>query len=257
MLTSQRKAAILEMLRNSGGVVAKDLARMWNVSEDTVRRDLRELASEGLLQRVHGGALPISAAAGDFDARRTIATAEKQVVARRAASLIGEGQTVFIDGGTTAQALCRALAPDLRATVITHSPTIAVELTSHPSVDVLLIGGRVYRHSVVATGAVAAEQIAAIGADMFFMGVSGVHHRQGLTTGDAEEAAIKRAISRRCSDTYVLASSEKLGTATPFRVLDFSEVSAAITDTTDARALRPLRKAGLALLTPRDRADRG
>jgi DeoR/GlpR family transcriptional regulator of sugar metabolism len=253
VLTSQRKTAILEALRRDGSVVAKDLAARWDISEDTVRRDLRELAGDGRLQRVHGGALPVSAAAGDFEARRTVATREKQVVARLAAALVSDGQTVFIDGGTTGQALCRALSPDLRATVITHSPTIAVELTAHSHVDVFLIGGRVYPHSVVTTGAVAAEQIASVTADVFFMGVSGVHHAAGLTTGDAEEAAIKRAISRRSSETYVLASSEKLGTASPFRVVEFTDVTAAITDNIDAKLLRPLRKAGLELVTPKTR----
>jgi DeoR/GlpR family transcriptional regulator of sugar metabolism len=250
MLSSQRKATILEQLGRDGSVVAKDLARAWDISEDTVRRDLRELAAEGRLHRVHGGALPVSAAAGDFESRRSVATEEKQVVASLAAALIGDGQTVFIDGGTTAQALCRALPPDLRATVITHSPTIAVELATHRAIDVLLIGGRVYPHSVVTTGALAAEQIAAVTADAFFMGVSGVHHQAGLTTGDAEEAAIKRAISGRSSETYVLASSEKLGAASPFRVVDFADVTAVITDATQARSLRPLRKAGLELVTP-------
>lgn len=253
MLTSQRKSHILETLSREGSVVAKDLALQWAISEDTVRRDLRELAAEGRLQRVHGGALPVSAAAGDFESRRTVATAAKQVVAQLAADLITDGRTVFIDGGTTGQALCRALRPDLRATVITHSPTIAVELTSHAHVDVFLIGGRVYPHSVVTTGAVAAEQIAAVTADAFFMGVSGVHHEAGLTTGDSEEAAIKRAISRRCSETYVLASSEKLGTASPFRVVGFTDVTAAITDSKDDKSLRLLRKAGLELITPRSR----
>jgi DeoR/GlpR family transcriptional regulator of sugar metabolism len=167
--------------------------------------------------------------------------------------LISDGQTVFIDGGTTGQALCRELPPALAATVITHSPTIAVELTGHPGVDVLLIGGRVYRHSVVTTGSIAAEQIAAITADVFFMGVSGVHHQAGLTTGDAEEAATKRSISRRSSETFVLASSEKLGAASPFRVVEFADVTAAITDATDARTLKPLRRAGLELLTPSSR----
>jgi DeoR/GlpR family transcriptional regulator of sugar metabolism len=253
VLTSQRKSQILETLRRDGNVVAKDLAVQWDVSEDTVRRDLRELAAVGLLQRVHGGALPVSAAAGDFEARRTVATAEKQIVARLAAGFIADDQTVFIDGGTTGQALCRALPPELRATVITHSPTIAVELTAHEHVDVFLIGGRVYPHSVVTTGALAVEQINGVTADAFFMGVSGVHQRAGLTTGDAEEAAIKRAISRRCSETYVLASSEKLGTASPFRVVAFTDVTAAITDSTDTKTLRPLRKAGLELITPDDR----
>ena len=253
VLTSQRKTEILEMLTRDGSVVAKDLAVRWDVSEDTVRRDLRELAADGLVQRVHGGALPVSAAAGDFETRRSVATAEKHVVARLAAGLISDDQTVFIDGGTTGQALCHALRPDLRATVITHSPTIAVELNNRERIDVFLIGGRVYPHSVVTTGAVAAEQIAAITADVFFMGVSGVHHQAGLTTGDAEEAAIKRAISRRCSETYVLASSEKLGTASPFRVVGFTDVTAAITDSNDSKTLRPLRKAGLELITPRAR----
>jgi DeoR/GlpR family transcriptional regulator of sugar metabolism len=253
VLTSQRKTQILEMLSRDGNVIAKDLAIQWNVSEDTVRRDLRELAAEGRLQRVHGGALPVSAAAGDFEARRSVATAQKLIVARLAAGLIADDQTVFIDGGTTGQALCRALRPDLRATVITHSPTIAVELTAHEHVDVFLIGGRVYPHSVVTTGALAAEQIAGVTADAFFMGVSGVHHQAGLTTGDAEEAAIKRAISRRCSETYVLASSEKLGAASPFRVVGFTDVTAAITDSTSAKTSRPLRKAGLELITPTSR----
>ena len=250
VLTSQRKSEILELLRRDGSVVAKDLASRWEISEDTVRRDLRELAAEGLLQRVHGGALPVSAAAGDLEARRSVAREEKQVVAQLAAALVSDGQTVFIDGGTTGQALCRALPLRLRATVITHSPTIAVELTAHRGVDVFVIGGRVYPHSVVTTGAVAAEQIATVTADVFFMGVSGVHLRAGLTTGDAEEAAIKRTISRRSSETYVLASSEKLGTASPFRVLGFGDVTAAITDSTDRKTLQPLIRAGLEFVTP-------
>lgn len=253
VLTSQRKAQILEMLSLDGSVVARDLASMWDISEDTVRRDLRELAGDGLLQRVHGGALPVSAAAGDFESRRTVATAEKQTVARLAAGLITDGQTVFIDGGTTGQALCRVLPSDRQITVITHSPTIALELNAHAHVDVFLIGGRVYPHSVVTTGAAAAEQIASVAADAFFMGVSGVHHMAGLTTGDPEEAAIKRAISRRSSETYVLASSEKLGTASPFHVVNFGDVTAAITDSTDAKMLRPLRNAGLEVLTPATR----
>jgi DeoR/GlpR family transcriptional regulator of sugar metabolism len=248
MLTSQRKAMILDRLRDEGTVVARALAAEWDVSEDTLRRDLRELASEGHLLRVHGGALPISAAAGDFDARRTVATTEKQRVAKAAAAMVSVGQTVFIDGGTTAQALCRALPDSLSVTVITHSPTIAIELVSKPRLDVLLIGGRLYRHSVVVTGAIASEQIANITADVFFMGVSGVHSTAGLTTGSAEEAATKRAISRRCAETFVLASSEKIGAASPFQVVGFGDVTGAITDTADTSAVRSLRRAGLTVI---------
>ena len=250
MLTVQRKALIMEALQRDGTVVAKDLAAHWNVSEDTIRRDLRELAADGRLTRVHGGALPVSPAAADFEARRLVATDAKRSVAAVAAGLITAGQTVFIDGGTTAQALCRALPPTLGVTVITHSPTVAMELCAHTDIEVLLIGGRLYRHSVVAVGAIAMEQVRSVTADVFFMGVSGVHPRAGLTTGDAEEAAMKRALCRQASETYVLASAEKLGAASPFSVVGFSEVTAAIVDpTAPANVLRALNKAGLQTLT--------
>jgi DeoR/GlpR family transcriptional regulator of sugar metabolism len=125
-----------------------------------------------------------------------------------------------------------------------------VELVARPGIEVLLIGGRLYRHSVVAVGAVAAEQIAGVRADLFFMGVSGVHPKAGLTTGDAEEAAIKRSICRQSSETFVLASSEKLGAASPCRVVPFGDVTAAITDATGPPALlRSLARAGLSLIT--------
>jgi DeoR/GlpR family transcriptional regulator of sugar metabolism len=249
MLTSQRKIRVIEFLERDGNVIAKNLAELWNVSEDTIRRDLRELAADGRLTRVHGGALPVSPAAQDFRARTDVATDSKQAVATYAASLVTDGQTIFIDGGTTAQALCRALPLALRATVITHAPTVALGLLAHLNVDVLLIGGRLFRHSVVATGAMAIEQIESMRADVFFMGVSGVHPTAGLTTGDAEEAAMKRAFCRRSSETYVLASAEKIGTASPFNVVDFKDITAAISDIdTRSRSGRALTKAGLRMI---------
>jgi DeoR/GlpR family transcriptional regulator of sugar metabolism len=249
MMTAERKAKVLEIVASEGAVVAKDLAAAWGVSEDTIRRDLRELAAAGHVQRVHGGALPVSPAAQDFSARLSIAGAAKTAVGRRAAGMIENGQTVFVDGGTTAQALCRALPTTLRATVLTHSPTIAMELVEHAGIDVLLIGGRIFRHSVVAVGAIAAEQIASLTADIFFMGVTGVHPTAGLTTGDAEEAAIKRAICHRSAETYVLATSEKIGTASPFVVVDFAKVTGAITDAKGPVAmLRSIARAGLPLI---------
>ena len=250
MLTVERKAKVLEILARDGAVVAKDLAATWAVSEDTIRRDLRDLASEGRLHRVHGGALPLSLAAQDYAVRQTVASVEKAAVARHAASIIHNGQTVFLDGGTTALALCRALPSSLRATVFTHSPTIAAELMGHAGIEVFTIGGRMFRHSVVAVGSIAAEQIASITTDLFFMGVSGVHPTAGLTTGDAEEASIKRTICGRASETYVLASSEKLGAASPFRVIDFAHVAGAITDAgAPAKMLRSIKHAGLSIIT--------
>src|SRR5271156_3912299 len=128
MLTTHRKQQILSILKRNGQVIAKEVSQSMGVSEDTIRRDLRELAAEGLLQRVHGGALPASPALGDFAARLNVATDEKKMIGRAAAAMVQAGQVVILDGGTTAVEIARHLSAELWATVVTHSPTIALEL---------------------------------------------------------------------------------------------------------------------------------
>lgn len=251
MLAAQRKDLILATLRTEGRVVAKDFAAQLELSEDTIRRDLRELAAEGRLHRVHGGALPASPAVADFTARTGISTDAKIEVGRVAAGLVRSGQTVAVDGGTTALQLVRHLPRDLAATVVTHSPTIAVELATHPTVEVIVVGGRLFKHSVVAAGAAAHEAIGRISADVFFLGVTGIHPTAGLTTGDADEAAIKRAWSQRSAETYVLGSAEKIGAASAFEVLPLAAVTAVLTDSAaPARAVEELREAGVEVIQP-------
>lgn len=243
MLTRQRKRQILALLKRDGQVIAKDVSRSMSVSEDTIRRDLRELAQEGLLQRVHGGALPSSPAMADFAGRESIATAGKAAIGRAAAQMIRPGQVVILDGGTTAREVARHLPLDLKAVIVTHSPTIALELVNHPNIEVILIGGRLFKHSVVAVGAAAMEGIAQVHADIYFMGVTGVHPKTGLTTGDFEEAAVKRALSHAAAETVVLASSEKLKAASPYAVVPLSEISAIITErNADPSLTRPFER---------------
>lgn len=230
MLTQERKAHILDVLQREGRIVAKAVSQALGLSEDTIRRDLRELAADGLLQRVHGGALPTSPAIADFAGRQALSSDAKRAIGRAAAAMVRPGQVVFVDGGTTAVHLARHLAPELKATVVTHSPTIAVELVGHPGVSVELIGGRLFKHSVVTVGAAAIEAIARVRADIYFMGVTGVHPEAGLTTGDAEEAAIKRALSRQAAETVVLASPEKLGAASTYLVIPFSDADALVVE---------------------------
>ncbi|NYF88881.1 DeoR/GlpR family transcriptional regulator of sugar metabolism [Edaphobacter lichenicola] len=216
------------------------------VSEDTIRRDLREMAQQGLLQRVHGGALPASPAVADFAGRERIASDGKVAIGRAAAKMIQPGQVVILDGGTTARQIPRHLPLDLKATIITHSPTIALELIHHLNVEVILIGGRLFRHSVVAVGAAAIETIAQIHADIYFMGVTGIHPKTGLTTGDYEEAAVKRALSHAAAETIVLASSEKLNAASPYVVVPFTEISGIVTERSiEKSVLRPYEKLGI------------
>lgn len=249
MLTTHRKQQILSLLKRNGQVVAKDISQSMGVSEDTIRRDLREMAHEGLLQRVHGGALPASPAVADFAGRERLTPEGKVAIGRAAARMIRPGQVVILDGGTTARQVARHISQELKATVVTHSPTIALELVNHPDVDVILIGGRFFKHSVVAVGAAAIEAIAQVHADTYFMGVTGVHPKTGLTTGDYEEAAVKRALSHAAAETFVLASSEKLNAASPYEVVPLAEISGIITEASaDATLTRPYEKLKIAII---------
>jgi DeoR/GlpR family transcriptional regulator of sugar metabolism len=230
MLAAQRKDLLLDRLATRGRIVAKEIAEELGLSEDSIRRDLRELAAAGLCQRVYGGALPASPATAAYDVRESVEPDSKRRVAERAVSLISPGMAVILDGGTTTLALVHALPPGLDCTVITHSPTIAAALVGHPSIEVYVIGGRLFRHSVVTSGAAAVEAAQAVSADLFMLGVTGVHPRRGLTTGDADEAAMKRALAARAADTWVLASVEKVGAVSRYPVLPLDAVAGVVTD---------------------------
>lgn len=228
MLTQQRKQFLLQQLQTHGQVVAKQLAQALQVSEDTIRRDLRELAKEGLLQRVHGGALPVSSALSSFQERQQIAIDDKQALAQAAIQLIQTGQVIFLDGGTSTQQIAKQLPLELAITVITHSPTIALALTEHPFIEVILLGGKLFKHSIVTVGAMALEALQTLNMDVYFMGATGIHPSFGLTTGDLEEACMKRNISQRSAETYVLASPEKIGKVSAYGIVPLTEISGLI-----------------------------
>ena len=225
MLTHERKRLILDRLKLDGRIIAKELSAKLKLSEDTIRRDLRELAAAGLLHRVHGGALPASPTVVKLDSRRTMSVEEKARLGRAGAALIESGQSVFIDGGTTHMELVWALPADLHATIYTHSPIIAAALEHHHAIELILIGGKLFRHSMVSVGAATLQAIADLRVDLFFLGVTGVHDAEGLTTGDFEEAVIKRAIVARSGDVVSLVTSEKIGTASSHRVCDLAALS--------------------------------
>jgi DeoR/GlpR family transcriptional regulator of sugar metabolism len=249
MLTKRRHAYILKVLREQGQVIAKALSHELQLSEDTIRRDLRELAAAGKLQRVHGGALPASPAVGDFAARTKVAPEGKAAVGRAAAALIRPGQVVILDGGTTTLQLARHLPQDLAATVVTHSPTIAVALQDHPAIEVILIGGRLFKHSVVTVGAAAVDAISRIRADTYFMGVTAIHPQAGLSTGDLEESHIKRAFIASAAETYVLVTPEKVNAASPYIIASLTEIDGVVVDRAIPRTvIAAYKRAGLAVV---------
>jgi DeoR/GlpR family transcriptional regulator of sugar metabolism len=230
MLTVERRQHILETLRHDGKVLATELSVALHVSEDTIRRDLRELAEAGLLQRVHGGALPSSPASASYAARQQQAPSAKAAIARAAARLLRDGQVILLDGGTTTLQVAQHLPIDLRATVITNSPPIAVALAEHPEVEVILIGGRLYKRSLVTIGAATVEALRMVRADICMLGVCSLHPEAGISVPDLEEAHVKRAMIAGAAEVVALASAEKLGTAAPYIVGPLSELTHLVTE---------------------------
>jgi DeoR/GlpR family transcriptional regulator of sugar metabolism len=156
---------------------------------------------------------------------------------------------VMIDGGTTSAELVKHLPPNLSATVVTHSPTVAVALVDHPSIEVIMIGGRLYKHSIVNVGAAAIEAISHIHADLYFMGVTGVHPTAGLSTGDLEEAYVKRALAARSAETVVLASLDKLNAASAYSIGDVTLAQTVVVEqSTEMAFSEALEAAGVSVI---------
>jgi DeoR/GlpR family transcriptional regulator of sugar metabolism len=249
MLTDERRALILDRLRVQGRVLATHLSAELDVSSDTVRRDLRELDALGLLRRVHGGALPRHGDAAPFATRARRAPEAKASIARRAAACVSDGQVVVLDGGTTTLELARALRDDLRASVLTTSPPIALALAEHPGLEVTVIGGTLRRSALVTVGAAAVEALRVIRADVVFLGVCGLHPKIGVTTEDLEERHVKAAMIEGAAEVVALADHDKLGTAMPVLVAPMSAVTQLVTDAdVDERALAPYRELGIEVI---------
>jgi DeoR/GlpR family transcriptional regulator of sugar metabolism len=249
MLTAQRHAAIVDLLNARGRVSANDLGPELGVSADTIRRDLRELDALGLLRRVHGGALPRTGDAAPFATRARRAPEAKASIARRAAGLIGDGQLVILDGGTTTVEVARALRPDLHATIVTSSPPVAVALAEHRSIEIAVIGGSLRRDALVAVGAETVDALQMIRADVVMLGVCGLHPQAGVTANDLEEARAKRAMIASAAAVVALADHDKLGTAMPVVVAQIDAITQLVTDSdVSDQTLGPYRAAGIEVL---------
>ena len=214
----ERRSWLLERLHQDGRLVAVRLARELDTSEDTVRRDLRELAAAGLVQRVHGGALPPSPALLPLATRRERGTETKERLAIAALNLIHDGQVLLLDGGTTNLALARRLPPALRLTVITPSPAIALALAEHAGAEVVLLGGRLDRASQTVVGASALAAVGSVRADLCILGVCSLATEVGVSVAGYEEAELKRTMAAGARVVAALLTADKLGTAAPFVV---------------------------------------
>jgi DeoR/GlpR family transcriptional regulator of sugar metabolism len=249
MLSVERKQLILETLRREGKVLSSELVSQLNVSEDTIRRDLRDLAESGLLMRVHGGALPVSGQALTYTARQSQAQTAKVAIGRAAAGLVRSGQVVLLDGGTTTLQVAHYFPIDLYATVITNSPPIAVALAEHPHIETILLGGRLLKNSLVAVGAATVDALRSIRADLFLLGVRSLHPEVGIGVLDLEESYVKRAMMNSAAEVVALASKEKLGTAAPYIVGAIGQLTHIVTEkTVSDKVLEPYEAAGITII---------
>jgi DeoR/GlpR family transcriptional regulator of sugar metabolism len=218
MLTAERRQFILDILHREKKVLSSELSTALKVSEDTIRRDLRELAESGLLHRVHGGALLASPATASYADRQKQAPKEKAAIARAAAKLVCPGQVVLLDGGTTTLEVARHLPLDLQATVVTNSAPIAVALADHPQIEVVMLGGKLYKKALVNIGAATVEALRMIRADLCMLGVCSLHPEVGISVTNLDEAHVKRALIKGSAEVVGLVTAAKLDTAAPYVV---------------------------------------
>lgn len=218
LLLKERHAFIRQRLQADGRVLALDLAQQLNVSEDTIRRDLRDLAAAGWCTRVYGGALPPSPTTGSLAERRTLAPERKALLAQSAVSLVVADSVLFIDAGSTNLAIAAAL-PELPLTVVTNAAAVALALQDRPGIELIMIGGRFDRRTGANLGATALRDAEHIRPDIFFLGGCGVDTDAGITCFNYEEAEFKRSLAAVSRSVLVAATSEKFGTAANYAVL--------------------------------------
>nr|WP_318381891.1 DeoR/GlpR family DNA-binding transcription regulator [uncultured Enterobacter sp.] len=226
----QRQEKIKQFLVHDGKVVCAQLARTLNVSEHTIRRDLKELATLGLCKRVYGGAVSVLPVSGSFMGREKVNPARKDSVARRTVALLKAGNCVFFDAGTTNLAIARQLPDDLRLTAVTNSPQIAAELTRYEHVEVIVPGGRIQKEIGGAVGIDTLRQIEKMFFDQCLLGACAFDADEGLTVFEYDDAEFKKALVTRSSDIIVALTADKLSALARYQVATCEEITTLVTD---------------------------
>ena len=253
MLNEERKERILAILENRGRVLSAQLVQDLQVSEDTIRRDLKELAEAGLLKRVHGGALPVARVIYQFSQREQVAPQAKATIAQKAAGYFAHSgksnPVVFIDGGTTTASIAAYLPADFRGTFITNCLPTAERLSRHPRLRVQLLGGCVAPDLLLTFSPQMIKEIENIQADLSLVSAEAIDIEFGISVSNQDDASVKRAMISQSAESLVLAGSDKVGKASPYKVAQINEISYFITDDGLSKtAGESLSKAGLKIL---------
>lgn len=230
LFKEERKLQILRLLEADDRVEVADLSRRFSVSEDTIRRDLRDLQNQGLILKTHGGALRHVAAPRTYESRLEYAAQFKLSIGRAAAELVEEGDCLLIDSGTTALSLARSLSVS-RAKILTNSLDVAQVVSKNANFELIVLGGRWDSlHQLV--GSVTVEQLSRYRVDKVFLGMPGLDSKHGITVPSEEEAAVKRAMIQIGQQVIALADHTKLGEVAFAYVAPASVIDVLVTDDT-------------------------
>ncbi|MGY2340449.1 DeoR/GlpR family DNA-binding transcription regulator [Pseudomonas sp. SDO5532_S415] len=226
-----RRQKILLILERDGKVMASELSQHFAVSEDTIRRDLSELAGAGLVQRVHGGALPRPKDTGkDYFTRISETDEVKTRLAQLAASRVENGQIVMFDSGTTTLQIARSLPSDICITAVTASPMTAITLSEYKGIKVILAGGQLNPATMSASGHETQRLLESIKADLLFTGVCAIHPQVGISSLHFDEVPVKQAMLDSASHVIAVTTADKLGAVEPFVVAPCSRLHTLITE---------------------------
>jgi DeoR/GlpR family transcriptional regulator of sugar metabolism len=244
-LPRERQQLILERLQRDGKVIAADLAQEFRISEDSIRRDLRDLTAQGLCRRVYGGAL-LAVNIPPLGERHAERTELKRSLARTALGLIGTGQILFIDAGSTNTVLAKMLPDHSDLTVVTNAPDVALAVLGRPGFDVIMLGGKLDPAIGGAIGSRTVRQAQDIRADLCFPGVCAIDPQRGLWTYDEEETVFKQAIIEASGETVAIATPDKLVASATHHTAPITGIShLVVASDTDTGVVARYRAAGV------------
>jgi len=248
MLKKERQAYIIQQINIHNKVLSSDLGNQLDVSEDTIRRDLQELAEEGKLIKVHGGALAKSFHF-TIETKSVYNLSAKQIIAKKAIELLKDGMLIVISGGTTMRELVKMLPPQLNATFITANVPIALELLNHPNVEVIFLGNKLLKSAQMAVGAEVVQRFSQIRADLCLLGTNSIDPIYGITDLEWEIIEVKKAMIACSQKVVSLAISEKLNTIQRLQVCTLDKIDTLITELNpEHESLYPYIQPGITIL---------
>jgi DeoR/GlpR family transcriptional regulator of sugar metabolism len=249
MLKKERQALIIHRVNLHNKVLSSTLSQEISVSEDTIRRDLQELADEGKLIKVHGGALSRSFNNHFLPENEIYSFSQKKAIAIKAISLIQDGMFILSSGGTTVIEMAKALPPQLKATFLSGSLPVLMEYMNHPNIDVIVIGDKLSKSSKITTGGDALQKIRQFRADLCFLGINAIDPQHGVTDNDGDVVQLKQAMIESAKKVVCLSIIEKVNTTQPIQVCPLNKIDILITESNpeDPR-LQPYVNAGVRVI---------